>query len=163
VLAQFAAAGRPLETLGELRAAAMASLPSRIERWLGDLRPHARSGDLLFVHAGVHPRIRVESFLATPWNVPLSRVDENLHWAWIRAPFLDHQPGPRGWDGAFAVHGHTPGDGRANASHADQIRRFRLNLDGGSAVTGVARMGIFRGDGVEVISARGPAGRMTRG
>jgi serine/threonine protein phosphatase 1 len=163
VLAQFVAARRPPRNLVELRAEAMASLPPRIERWLEDLRPHARSGDLLFVHAGVHPRFPIENFLAAPWNIPLSRLDENRHWAWIRAPFLDHQPGERGWNGAFVVHGHTPDDGRANALHADQIKRFRLNLDGGSAVTGVARMGIFRGDAVEVISARGPTGRMLRG
>ena len=46
---------------------------------------------------------RSRSFLAAPWNVPLERLDEGRHWAWVRRPFLDHQPGPKGWSGHFVV------------------------------------------------------------
>jgi len=161
VLTEFVDADRPPANLNELLEAALASLPLRIERWLAELRPHWRSGEVLFVHAGVNPRFPLESFLAAPWNTPLATLDEDRHWAWVRAPFLEFEPGPDGWDGYFVVHGHTPNDARRNPSHADQIRHFRLNLDGGSAMTGVAKMAILRGAEAEVVTAR--AGRGLRG
>ena len=157
VLVEFVDADRPPASLAELLEAARACLPLRIERWLAELRPHWRSGEVLFVHAGVNPGIPLESFLAVPWNTPLASLDEDRHWAWVRKPFLGSDPGPDGWDGYFVVHGHTPNDARRNPSHADQIRRFRLNLDGGSAMTGVAKMAILRGGEAEVVTAR--AGR----
>jgi serine/threonine protein phosphatase 1 len=161
VLAEFVDADRPPANLAELLEAARACLPPRIERWLAALRGHWRSGEVLFVHAGVNPRFPQEPFLAAPWNTPLATLDEDRHWAWVRAPFLNFEPGPGGWDGCFVVHGHTPNDARRTASHADQIRRFRLNLDGGSAMTGVAKMAILRGAEAEVVTAR--AGRGWRG
>ena len=57
----------------------------------------------------------------------------------------NHRPGPEGFGGFFVVHGHTPNDGRRDASHEDQIAGFRLNLDAGSGLTGVAKMAIIRG------------------
>jgi len=159
VLTEFVDADRPPSNLAELLDAARASLPVRIERWLAELQPHSRSGEVLFVHAGVNPRIPLESFLAAPWNTPLARLDEDRHWAWVRAPFLGFDPGPAGWDGYFVVHGHTPNDARRVPSHADQIRRFRLNLDGGSAMTGAAKMAILRGAEAEVVTARAATGR----
>jgi serine/threonine protein phosphatase 1 len=143
VLVEFVDADRPPASLAE--------------RWLAELQPHWRSGDVLFVHAGVNPGMPLQSFLAVPWNTPLASLDEDRHWAWVRKPFLGSDPGPDGWDGYFVVHGHTPNDARRNPSHADQIRRFRLNLDGGSAMTGVAKMAILRGAEAEVVTAR--AGR----
>ena len=75
---------------------------------------------------------------------------------------LNHRPGPEGFSGFLVVHGHTPNDGRRDASHADQIAGFRLNLDAGSAMTGVAKMAIIRDRYSEVVSARGPAKREDR-
>src|SRR5271155_820916 len=112
VLTEFVDADRPPASLPELLEAARSSLPVRIERWLEDLAPHWRSGEVLFVHAGVNPRYPLESFLSAPWNLPPARRDGPRHWAWVRAPFLDHDPGPEGWDGYFVVHGHTPNDGQ---------------------------------------------------
>jgi serine/threonine protein phosphatase 1 len=159
VLAEFVDADRPPANLAELLEAARACLPLRIERWLAELRGHWRSGEVLFVHAGVNPRFPQKPFLAAPWNTPLASLDEDRHWAWVRAPFLNFEPGPMGWEGNFIVHGHTPNDARRTASHADQIRRFRLNLDGGSAMTGVAKMAILRGAEAEVVTARAGRGR----
>jgi serine/threonine protein phosphatase 1 len=159
VLQQFVVVDRPPADFAELLAAARACLPLRIERWLRDLRPNARSGGILFVHAGVNPRFPLESFLAAPWNTPIADLDEDRHWAWVRAPFLSSDPGRQGWDGYFVVHGHTPNDARRNPEHADQIRRYRLNLDGGSAMTGVAKMAILRGAEAEVVTARAAIGR----
>ena len=127
------------------------------------MRPSWRSGDLLFVHAGVNPRFDLDSFLAAPWNTPLASLDEERHWAWVRWPFLNHRPGPEGFSGFFVVHGHTPNDARRDASHEDQIAGFRLNLDAGSGMTGVAKMAIIRGRRVDVIAARGPTNRAMLG
>ena len=158
-LSEFIEAGEPPEDLNGLLKAARASLPERVRGWLESLRVSWRSGDLLFVHAGVNPRFDIEEFLAVPWNVPLGSLDEEGHWAWVRWPFLNHRPGPEGFGGVFVVHGHTPNDARRDASHEDQIAGFRLNLDAGSGVTGVAKMAIIRGRRVEVLTARGPTNR----
>jgi serine/threonine protein phosphatase 1 len=133
-------------------------LPARIGAWLAGLKSHWRSGDLLFVHAGVNPRLELEAFLAAPWNTPLDALEGSRHWAWVRWPFIDAEPGPEGFGGYFVIHGHTPVDLTPGATHADQIRRFRLNLDAGSVKTGVAEMAILRGASAEVVSARGPPG-----
>lgn len=161
VLLQFVNVDPPPASLEELLHAARASLPARFEHWLQNLLPHWRSGEVLFVHAGVNPRIDLETFLAAPWNSPLARLDEDRHWAWVRFPFLKHEPGPLGWSGYFVIHGHTPNDALRNPSHADQVKRFRLNLDAGSMVTGVAKMAILRGAEAEVVTVRGtPASGM---
>ncbi len=122
--------------------------------WLRALRPHARSGEVLFVHAGVNPKMPLESFLARPWDEPLDRLEERAHWAWVRGPFLDHKPSGEGFSGYFVVHGHTPLDRGHTKGHAEQAQRFRLNLDGGSAVTKQAKMAILRGGVAEVVTAQ---------
>ena len=141
--------GEPRRILETIRAAA----PEWVIAWLSSLRPHYVSGELLFVHAGVNPRLPLESFLSTPWDEPLDRVEEAGHWAWVRGPFLDHKPGEDGFSGYLVVHGHTPLDRGATRSHAEQVERFRLNLDGGSAMTGMAKMAILRGGLAEVVTA----------
>jgi serine/threonine protein phosphatase 1 len=161
-LAEFVEFDEPPGDVDELLAAARASLPPRVRAWLASLRASWRSGDILFVHAGVNPRVDIDAFLAVPWNTPLFRLNEDRHWAWVRRPFLEHRPGPKGFSGLFVVHGHTPNDARRDASHDDQIARFRLNLDAGSVLTGVAKMAIIRGAEAEVVVASGPTGRELR-
>jgi serine/threonine protein phosphatase 1 len=159
---QFLKSEEPAESLDDLLTEARASLPPRVCAWLSSLRPSWRSGQVLFVHAGVNPEVEFETFLAAPWNIPLANLDEDRHWAWVRRPFLAHRPGPNGFGGFFVVHGHTPNDARSDPSHADQIAGFRLNLDAGSAMTGVAKMAVIRDRYAEVVSARGPAGLKLR-
>ena len=156
VLAEFVKADPAPRDLDELLEAARASLPPRVRAWLESLRASWRSGHLLFVHAGVNPEVELEAFLAVPWNIPLASVDEDRHWAWVRWPFLEHRPGKRGFSGFFVVHGHTPNDARRHPSHADQVAAFRLNLDAGSGMTGIAKMAIIRGAQADVVTARGP-------
>jgi serine/threonine protein phosphatase 1 len=158
-LAEFVEIDEPPKDVDELLAAARASLPKRVRAWLERLRASWRLGGLLFVHAGVNPRFDLEAFLATPWNAPLTSLEEDRHWAWVRWPFLRHRPGPEGFSGFFVVHGHTPNDARRDPSHSDQIAGFRLNLDAGSGLSGVAKMAIIRGFGAEVVAARGPTNR----
>jgi serine/threonine protein phosphatase 1 len=149
--------------LDDMLTQARESLPPRVRAWLLSLRPSWRSGQVLFVHAGVNPAAELEGFLAVPWNVPLMKLDEDCHWAWVRRPFLEHRPGPAGFGGFFVIHGHTPNDARRAASHVDQIARFRLNLDAGSALTGIAKMAIIRDRQAEVVSARGPTSLNLKG
>jgi serine/threonine protein phosphatase 1 len=162
-IAEFLEADEPPLDVEELLAAACASLPERVRAWLQSLRGSWRSGDLLFVHAGVNPRFALETFLAAPWNTPFADLDEDRHWAWVRWPFLTHRPVLGGFGGYFVVHGHTPNDAKRDASHADQIAGFRLNLDAGSGLTGVAEMAIIRGRRAEVVAARGLTNRELMG
>ena len=155
VVAEFVAPTDPPLYGDALWEAARKALPADIGAWLDALKPHWRSGGLLFVHAGVNPARPLEAFLAIPWDAPLDRLDGDAHWAWVRGPCLEHRPGPQGFSGYVVVHGHTPNDGRRFADHPGQIRRFRLNLDGGSGFTGACKMGIFRGHEVEVVTAQG--------
>ena len=155
-LAEFVRFSATPADLDDLLSDARESLPAHVADWLASLRSHWRSGGLLFVHAGVNPGVDLESFLAEPWNAPLATLGGDRHWAWVRRPFLSAAPGPQGFGGYFVVHGHTPNDLRSDPSPVDQIRRFRLNLDSGSVMTGVATMAIFRGATAEVVAARGP-------
>ena len=155
-VAEFVKTDEPPDYLDDMLSEARASLPPRVLAWLSSLRSSWRSGQVLFVHAGVSPHVEIEAFLAAPWNMALAKLDEDRHWAWVRRPFLDHRPGPEGFSGYFVVHGHTPNDARPKASHADQIAGYRLNLDAGSAMTGLAKMAIIRDRHAEVVSARGP-------
>ena len=157
-MAEFVETDQAPEDLDALLKTARAALPPRVRAWLESLRASWRSGDALFVHAGVNPQVELEGFLALPWNTPLAKLDEDRHWAWVRWPFLEHRP-LKGFSGFFVVHGHTPNDARRDPSHADQIAGFRLNLDAGSGMTGMAKMAIIRGRQAEVVAARGPTNR----
>ena len=109
---------------------------------------------------GLHnPDWPLDTFLATPWNTPLSEINESNHWTWVREPFLSATPGPQGFSGYFVVHGHSPSDLGFTRGHAEQIARFRLNLDGGSGHTGRAKLAIFRGRKVEVLTVSGATNR----
>ncbi len=157
---QFADFDAPPDGPEELLTLIRVALPERVRRWLESLRAYWRSQDVLFVHAGVNPNVELDRFLETPWNEPLAELDEDRHWAWVRWPFLEASPGPGGFSGLFVVHGHTPNDAQPNPSHADQIRRFRLNLDAGSGLTGLAKMAVIRGNEATVLTALGPTNRM---
>ena len=137
----------------KLAAALRTAAPPWLFAWLETLRSHYRSGEVLFVHAGINPAVPLADSLAAPWNEPLDRLNAKAHWAWVRGPFLEHRPGRDGFFGLFVVHGHTPLDRGLTKGHAEQVQRFRLNLDGGSAATGLAKMAILRGGVAEVVTA----------
>jgi serine/threonine protein phosphatase 1 len=146
--------GAPPNDAGRLLRALRDATPDWVAAWLARLRPYYLSGGVLFVHAGVNPTMPLEAFLNLPWDIPLHRLREEAHWAWVRAPFLDHRPGERGFFGFFVVHGHTPFDRGHTGGHAEQVARFRLNIDGGSAMTGLAKMAILHGGVAEIITAQ---------
>ena len=69
-------------------------------RFLRELAFNRFIGNLLFVHAGIHPKKSLNDWLGIPWH----KVTEN-HWLWIRYPFLST---PLPWEGLTVVHGHSP-------------------------------------------------------
>jgi serine/threonine protein phosphatase 1 len=140
--------------LAGISSQARAEVPDDILAWLRALRGNFRSGGLLFVHAGVHPDVELEAFLDQPWDLPLRNLDEDRHWGWVRAPFLGHRPGALGFSGYFVIHGHSPRDAGFAPRAADQITRCRLNIDGGSFMTGEAKMALIRGAAAEVFTAK---------
>ena len=93
-----------------------------------------KEGDLLLVHAGLHPKTDPNAFLSR------SRFRAfGDHWAWIRSAFLDWESGwgpDRSW---LVVHGHTPAVTRSSdlagfVMAADRVRTHRrLCLDAGAA------------------------------
>ena len=113
--------------------------PTRLAH-LDRLSSHFRSGRVLAVHAGLSPYIPLDGFLASHWAIDPGNFAEERHWAWIREPFLDFIPSEgKGHHSFFVVHGHTKPDSD-QVSIREQVRRCRLNLDGGSYETGVVRM-----------------------
>ena len=115
------------------------------------MEPHLRLGNVVFVHAGLDPRVPEEKFLATPWT-----EFADAGWAWINRGFLD-------WKGGFGetlvVHGHTP-----PAKHFPLTRELdphefhygRLGLDGGSAVTGIVTAAEIRDGRYRILKAGRP-------
>ena len=116
-----------------MRALAQA-MPSDIVGWLRGLPLTARSGDYLFVHAGIRP------------GVPINRQNRQ-DLMWIREGFLDSQVD----HGAIVVHGHT-------IVPDIEFRPNRIAIDIGTYRTGVAKALYLDGDKREIIAAELPGG-----
>ncbi len=87
-------------------------VPQSHREFFSKTRLWARSGDFLFVHAGIQPRIALER-------------QDPTDFMWIREPFLSEGPGLP----LTVVHGHTPG---AVVSYG----RNRIGIDTGAYATG---------------------------
>lgn len=110
--------------------------------FLRSMEGHWRNGDVLFVHAGIHPSIPLGEQLETGLG-SFDRVlqqGENRSTRWIRGPFLNHESAFQ--EGLFVVHGHTinPDEPR--------IEGHRLCLDLGSYARGRTGLAEIRGDRV---------------
>ena len=107
--------------------------PRRID-FLECLRPYESEGNLLFVHAGINPRLSLSEHLSQPWDL-LS----DYHWAWIREPFLSSSVP---FAGTKVVHGHTFVRSRKPEIEASQLfephleNEGKINLDAGSFLSG---------------------------
>jgi serine/threonine protein phosphatase 1 len=123
---------------------------------LDRLETHRRTGNLLFVHAGVHPKIPLGTWFAGDPLRPV--INENAHFAWIRFPFLGF--GDEFENSLIVVHGHTPEDtvqawkGRHDAV-LHRLDGWRLGLDGGSYRTGNVVGAQFRNGEYRVFTASG--------
>ncbi len=96
---------------------------------------HIEIGNLLFVHAGVPPSMRLEHVFGDhKWSTSWAVGGDRWHWAWIRLPFLEYE-GPFEGD-RIVVHGHTSEElvmrfkGRDLPDPLHQIDGWRLGLDG---------------------------------
>lgn len=115
--AQIVESAIPAETLELLRTG-----PTYIER-----------GGFVFVHGGLHPKIRRAEFLAVD---RMDRRSLSRHWAWIKGDFTTWR---EGWDPQrhdIVVHGHTPPTGSAIRSSTGlglffdkSIEARRINID----------------------------------
>ena len=124
---------------------------------LDRLKSHRRTGNLLFVHAGIHPKIPLGRWFAGDPLRPV--INENAHFAWIRFPFLGFEKEFE--DSLIVVHGHTPEDTvQAWKGHRDTVLHrldgWRLGLDGGSYRTGNIAGAQFREGEYRVFIACGP-------
>lgn len=131
---------------GVVRALLREGLGDDVVRGVEAMVSHRRSGNLLFVHAGIDPYVTPDECLAHPGDVYPSAADERRHWCWIRKPFLWNKAetfsDPTVPGGILVVHGHTPEpdmecytDSRSDVPH--RLAFGRLNLDGGSYKSGV--------------------------
>ena len=126
-------------------------------KFMNSLESHHVEGNLLFVHAGVHPRKSLKRHFAQPWH----SVTED-HWTWIRFPFLST---PHPARGKIVVHGHTPvhllnaADNSTNSEFDPHlIRDGRMNLDAGSYATSNVAGAIFERNRYRVLIANGSIG-----
>jgi serine/threonine protein phosphatase 1 len=112
---------------------------------LEDLKTHRQPGNLLLVHAGIRPDVPLSRWFD---GNPLRPVEcEDMHFAWIRFPFLRWESGFE--NGMIVVHGHTPEDTVQHwkSRHDAELHRldgWRLGLDGGSYRTGRVAGAQFR-------------------
>lgn len=120
------------------------ALPAGFEKMILRAPSHHQEGPLLFVHAGINPLGSRSAFLGQGL---FDHHPQNLHWAWIREPFIDWRAG---WDvGAtpkgktVVVHGHTieataPFEDYPDlARAADRVSDARrINIDAGSFLHG---------------------------
>lgn len=91
------------ETPAELRKRLRNHLGDGLERLMSG-PTHHRIGELLFVHAGIHPELPLDAFLAQrPIGVPVDN-----HWGWILEPFHSHLGPWTANDDLLVVHGHCP-------------------------------------------------------
>jgi serine/threonine protein phosphatase 1 len=114
------------------------------------MRSHFQVGDFIFVHAGISPNVKLNTFLNGAWDRELRFIDEDRHWGWVRHPFLVS----RSHRGKFVVHGHTPPDGLRRTG-ADTVSKSRINLDLWSFKTGRGRMARFYENQVTVFDVYG--------
>ncbi|MBL6454408.1 metallophosphoesterase [Belnapia sp. T6] len=127
-----AASGRPN---AEPDAAMLeAALGAAVVAVLHGAASHVALGNLILVHGGIDPQAELAGFLAQPWRDLAARP---RHWAWMKEGFLDWHGG---FGGRIVVHGHTPPAKQHPLTGLDDphvLHESRLNLDGGSAVTGI--------------------------
>lgn len=128
--------------------------------WLVDFlaegRSHWTSGDLVFVHAGLHPQIPMEEWLGED---RFAAVPTSRHWAWIREPFLSWTKPWHDDPRRVVVHGHTRVTSGFMAAEdlveaCDLVATHRrINLDAGCGVRYQGAILEMRGDQYRVHAA----------
>ena len=104
-----------------------------LQKWMNDLKTHYKAGQILYVHAGIHPDYSLEEALAQPATIHFGKTPEETikkHWAWVREPFLN-QKDILNKTGYFIMHGHTTDDSNFQET-ASIIKTGRFNHDVGT-------------------------------
>ncbi|HMN75304.1 MAG TPA: metallophosphoesterase [Burkholderiaceae bacterium] len=114
-------------TLADVRTRLAAAIPAAHRAFVSATRTSWRSGDYLFVHAGVRP------------GVPLEQQDAH-DLMWIRQPFLDSTAD----HGAVVVHGHCIAD-------APVLRANRIGIDTGAFRSGVLTCVALEGEQRDIL------------
>ena len=117
--------------LVEIQQEAQAAVPQVHRDFLNGLPLTHSHGDLLFVHAGIRPKVPLDQ-----------QVEDDL--IWIRQPFLEY----RRSFGPLIVHGHTALD---HPEHAGN----RVNLDGGGGYFRRLHAAVFEGRDCWLLSESG--------
>jgi serine/threonine protein phosphatase 1 len=104
------------------------SMPAEHLDFLMSLQLYFQSGEFLFVHAGVRPRVRLKD-------------QEEKDMLWIRDEFLEYQKPFE----LFVVHGHTP-------VGAPDLKPNRLNIDTGAFATGYLTCAAIEGSSIRLLS-----------
>ena len=112
-------------------AAAREAVPEAHKAFLRGLPWYHQVGELLFVHAGIDPRMPLE------WQDKQDLI-------WIREPFLTYRD-PHPW---LIVHGHTPGEYPEHCGN-------RVNLDGGSGYGRPLVPAVFEGRETWLLTDKG--------
>lgn len=120
--------GAPLDVIQQ---AAREAVPQAHRDFLAGLPLMHSTGELLFVHAGIRPRVPLDQ-----------QVEDDL--LWIRAPFLDYRKS----HGPLVVHGHTALE---HPEHAGN----RVNLDGGAGYFRPLHAVVFEGRDCWILSDSG--------
>ncbi|MBW4706928.1 serine/threonine protein phosphatase [Roseobacter sp. YSTF-M11] len=120
--------GAPLK---EVHAAAVASVPQSHRDYLDQLPLMHMTDDLLFVHAGIRPRVALDR-----------QVEDDL--VWIRQPFLEYRRSHE----RLVVHGHTALEQPEHAGN-------RVNLDGGAGYFRPLHAAVFEGTDCWLLSDTG--------
>lgn len=115
----------------EVIAAARTAVPTAHVDFLESCPLFVESGELLFVHAGIYPDLRLDL-----------QVEDDL--IWIREPFLSHRAA-HPW---LIVHGHT-------ALDAPQHFGNRIDLDGGAGYGRPLHPAVFEGRECWLLTDRG--------
>lgn len=117
--------------LREIQAAALEAVPQEHRDFLANLPLMHETEELLFVHAGIRPKVALEK-----------QIEDDL--IWIREPFLKY----RRSFGPLVVHGHTALD---HPEHAGN----RVNLDGGAGYFRPLHAAVFEGRDCWLLSDTG--------
>ena len=120
--------GAPVDVIHQ---AALAAIPQAHREYLANLPLMHQTDELLFVHAGIRPRVALEK-----------QIEDDL--VWIRAPFLDYRKS----HGPLVVHGHT------SIEHPEHAGN-RVNLDGGAGYFRPLHAAVFEGRTCWLLSENG--------
>ena len=125
---QVPGSGFSLERANQVRDELLQSMPKKHVDFLKNLKPFARMGDILFVHAGIRPEAALEK-----------QEPEDL--LWIREDFLSSEID----FGLRVIHGHT-------ISRQVQELPNRVGIDTGAYATGILTCAVLEDNRIRYLS-----------